>query len=49
MRVNYKCPSAAAKARIQLHQASFGDKKINCYFAQVLNLLIFKFILINWY
>lgn len=34
MRVNYKCPAAAAKARIQLHQASFGDKKINCYFAQ---------------
>lgn len=34
MRVNYKCPAAAAKARIQLHQANFGDKKINCYFAQ---------------
>ncbi|KAK6636641.1 hypothetical protein RUM43_010303 [Polyplax serrata] len=34
MRVNYKCPATAAKARIQLHQASFGDKKINCYFAQ---------------
>ncbi|KAL0276175.1 UNVERIFIED_CONTAM: hypothetical protein PYX00_003797 [Menopon gallinae] len=34
MRVNYKCPAAAAKARIQLHQANFGEKKINCYFAQ---------------
>lgn len=37
MRVNYKCPAAAAKARIQLHQANFGEKKINCYFAQVWN------------
>lgn len=34
MRVNYKSPSAAAHARIQLHQAKFGDTNINCYFAQ---------------
>lgn len=34
MRVNYSSPSAAAKARIQLHQAHFGDTDINCYFAQ---------------
>ena len=34
MRVNYSSPSAAAQARIQLHQARFGDTNINCYFAQ---------------
>lgn len=34
MRVNYSSPSAAAQARIQLHQAHFGDTDINCYFAQ---------------
>ncbi|KAG8039093.1 hypothetical protein G9C98_003400 [Cotesia typhae] len=34
MRVNYNLPSAAAHARIQLHQAKFGDTNINCYFAQ---------------
>ncbi|KAL1131745.1 hypothetical protein AAG570_011358 [Ranatra chinensis] len=34
MRVNYKCPAAAAKARIQLHQTGFYNTIINCYFAQ---------------
>ncbi|KAJ8678701.1 hypothetical protein QAD02_014488 [Eretmocerus hayati] len=34
MRVNYSSPSAAAQARIQLHQTHFGDTDINCYFAQ---------------
>ncbi|XP_058810182.1 protein sarah [Phymastichus coffea] len=34
MRVNYSSPSAAAQARIQLHQYHFGDTDINCYFAQ---------------
>ncbi|XP_066586981.1 protein sarah [Prorops nasuta] len=34
MRVNYSSPSAAANARIQLHQTHFGDTDINCYFAQ---------------
>lgn len=34
MRVNYKSPSAAAQARIQLHQTHFGETDINCYFAQ---------------
>ncbi|XP_012219051.1 protein sarah [Linepithema humile] len=34
MRVNYNSPSAAANARIQLHQAHFGETDINCYFAQ---------------
>ncbi|KAG8320126.1 regulator of calcineurin 2 [Homalodisca vitripennis] len=35
MRVNYDCPTAAAKARIQLHQTQFLNTIINCYFAQV--------------
>lgn len=35
LRVNYGCPAAAAKARIHLHQTRFGDRIINCYFAQV--------------
>ncbi|GLH05310.1 Protein sarah [Gryllus bimaculatus] len=34
LRVNYKCPAAAARARVQLHQTRFGDTIINCYFAQ---------------
>ncbi|BET01018.1 Calcipressin [Nesidiocoris tenuis] len=34
MRVNYSSPSAAAKARIQLHQTPFLNTYINCYFAQ---------------
>lgn len=34
MRVNYHSPSAAAHARIQLHQTRFGETDINCYFAQ---------------
>lgn len=34
MRVNYNSPSAAASARIQLHQTHFGETDINCYFAQ---------------
>uniref|UniRef100_A0A1B6FWS4 Protein sarah n=1 Tax=Cuerna arida TaxID=1464854 RepID=A0A1B6FWS4_9HEMI len=34
MRVNYDCPTAAAKARIQLHQTQFLNTIINCYFAQ---------------
>uniref|UniRef100_A0A1B6EC88 RRM domain-containing protein n=2 Tax=Clastoptera arizonana TaxID=38151 RepID=A0A1B6EC88_9HEMI len=34
MRVNYNCPAAAAKARIQLHQTQFLSTYINCYFAQ---------------
>ncbi|XP_016839547.1 protein sarah [Nasonia vitripennis] len=34
MRVNYKSPSAASQARIQLHQTHFGETDINCYFAQ---------------
>ena len=34
MKVNYSSPSAAANARIQLHQAHFGETDINCYFAQ---------------
>ncbi|XP_014216164.1 protein sarah [Copidosoma floridanum] len=34
MRVNYSSPSAAAQARIQLHQTRFGETDINCYFAQ---------------
>ncbi|KAL7293715.1 protein sarah [Trichogramma pretiosum] len=34
MRVNYTSPSAAAHARVQLHQAHFGETDINCYFAQ---------------
>ncbi|XP_012522053.1 protein sarah [Monomorium pharaonis] len=34
MRVNYNSPSAAANARIQLHQSHFGETDINCYFAQ---------------
>ncbi|KAG5331554.1 SRA protein, partial [Acromyrmex charruanus] len=34
MRVNYSSPSAAANARIQLHQSHFGETDINCYFAQ---------------
>jgi len=34
MRVNYGCPAAAAKARIQLHQTRFLNTIINCYFAQ---------------
>ncbi|XP_076236093.1 RRM_RCAN_like domain containing protein Sra [Calliopsis andreniformis] len=34
MRVNYTSPNAAANARIQLHQAQFGETTINCYFAQ---------------
>lgn len=34
MRVNYTSPSAAAQARIQLHQTHFGETNINCYFAQ---------------
>ncbi|XP_049804860.1 protein sarah [Schistocerca nitens] len=34
LRVNYNCPAAAAKARIQLHQTQFGETVINCYFAQ---------------
>lgn len=36
MRVNYNCPAAAAKARIQLHQTQFLNTFINCYFAQVI-------------
>lgn len=35
MRVNYNCPTAAAKARIHLHQKQFLNTVINCYFAQV--------------
>ncbi|XP_012264198.1 protein sarah isoform X2 [Athalia rosae] len=34
MRVNYSSPSAAAHARIQLHQTRYGETDINCYFAQ---------------
>lgn len=34
MRVNYSCPAAAAKARIQLHQTQFLNTIMNCYFAQ---------------
>ncbi|XP_012277478.1 protein sarah isoform X1 [Orussus abietinus] len=34
MRVNYSSPSAAAHARIQLHQTHYGETDINCYFAQ---------------
>ncbi|XP_054271050.1 protein sarah-like [Macrosteles quadrilineatus] len=34
MRVNYSCPTAAAKARIQMHQTQFLNSIINCYFAQ---------------
>lgn len=34
MRVNYNYPTAAAKARIQLHQTQFLNTIINCYFAQ---------------
>ncbi|XP_032673284.1 protein sarah [Odontomachus brunneus] len=34
MRVNYNSPSAAANARLQLHQTHFGETDINCYFAQ---------------
>ncbi|KAJ1531789.1 hypothetical protein ONE63_000444 [Megalurothrips usitatus] len=37
LRVNYGCPAAAAKARIQLHQTRFGDHIINCYFAQTVS------------
>ncbi|XP_046751929.1 protein sarah [Diprion similis] len=34
MRVNYSSPSAAAHARIQLHQTRYGETDINCFFAQ---------------
>lgn len=34
MRVNYSSPTAAANARVQLHQTHFGETDINCYFAQ---------------
>ena len=34
MRVNFTSPSAAAHARIQLHQSHVGETDINCYFAQ---------------
>ncbi|CAB3369260.1 Hypothetical predicted protein [Cloeon dipterum] len=34
MRVNFKTPAAAARARIELHQAKIGSSTINCYFAQ---------------
>lgn len=34
IRVNFSSPSAAAHARIQLHQSHFGETDINCYFAQ---------------
>nr|CAD7193799.1 unnamed protein product [Timema douglasi]CAD7405300.1 unnamed protein product [Timema poppensis]CAD7569440.1 unnamed protein product [Timema californicum] len=34
MRVNFKCPAAAAKARIHLHQTQYGETVMNCYFAQ---------------
>ncbi|XP_011493952.1 PREDICTED: protein sarah [Ceratosolen solmsi marchali] len=34
MRVNYNSSSAAAQARIKLHQTHFGNTDINCYFAQ---------------
>ncbi|XP_034252814.1 calcipressin-2 [Thrips palmi] len=37
LRVNYGCPASAAKARIQLHQTQFGDRIINCYFAQTVS------------
>jgi len=33
-RVNFCSPSAAARARIQLHQAHVCGKPINCYFVQ---------------
>ncbi|XP_059485147.1 protein sarah isoform X2 [Neocloeon triangulifer] len=34
MRVNFKSPASAARARIELHQAKVGCSTINCYFAQ---------------
>jgi hypothetical protein len=34
MRVNFKSPTSAAKARLELHQAPIGSSIINCYFAQ---------------
>jgi len=34
VRVNFVSSEAAAAARIQLHQATVADERINCYFAQ---------------
>lgn len=34
MRVNFKSPTSAARARLELHQAPIGSSVINCYFAQ---------------
>ncbi|GLV31838.1 sarah [Carabus blaptoides fortunei] len=34
LRVNFQTPTAAASARVQLHQYKINESVINCYFAQ---------------
>ncbi|XP_053208047.1 calcipressin-2-like [Panonychus citri] len=38
-RVNFSSPLTAAKARIECHQRKFGNSVINCYFAQVVEVV----------